>query len=600
MAVSGSRILVSCAGALLAAPIAAQGTERVSVGQGGVQANASSRRSSISADGRCVAFESNATNLAGGVPGGLDVFVRDRAAGTTELVCVPLPGNSLDGGSGSPSISADGRYVAFESGATTLVLGDTNGSTDVFVRDRVAGTTERVSVDGAGGQAHGDSSSPSISADGRYVAFLSFASDLVPGDTNAHYDVFVRDWVAGTTERVSVATGGLQADHSSLHLAISADGRCVAFVSLASNLVPGDTNGDWDVFVRDLAAGTTERVSVATDGAQTTGADAYVSPISLSADGRFVQYASDASDLVPNDTNALRDVFLRDRFAGTTERVSLTSGEGQAWGSDCFAGSLSADGRFVAFYSQSASVIPGDTNWTTDPFVRDRELGVTERAGVASNGAEADAAGGYEVSISADGRWLAFLSEASNLVAGDTNDQADVFVRDLETTGFTSLCDPGPFGLEVCPCSNPAGGPMRGCDNSSMTGGARLLASGVTHLSADTLVFTTSDEKPAALSIVLQGNGFVYGAVYGQGIRCIGGSLKRLYSKSAVAGSITAPDFGAGDPPVSVRSAAKGDVIQPGQPRWYIVYYRDPTVLGGCPATSTFNATQTGQVLWRP
>ena len=139
---------------------------------------------------------------------------------------------------------------------------------------------------------------------------------------------------------------------------------------------------------------------------------------------------------------------------------------------------------------------------------------------------------------------------------------------------------------------------MRGCDNSSMTGGARLLASGVTHLSADTLVFTTSDEKPAALSIVLQGNGFVYGAVYGQGIRCVGGSLKRLYVKTASGGSITAPETG--DVPVSAQSAAKGDTILAGQSRWYLVYYRDPIVPGGCEAASTFNSTQTGQVLWLP
>jgi hypothetical protein len=176
-----------------------------------------------------------------------------------------------------------------------------------------------------------------------------------------------------------------------------------------------------------------------------------------------------------------------------------------------------------------------------------------------------------------------------------------VFVRDRDAPSFSSLCDPGVAGYAVCPCSNPPGGPTRGCDNSSGTGGAVLSASGVTSLSSDSLVFTTSGEKPSALSIVLQGNAFLPGgAPYGQGIRCVVGTLKRLYSKSAVAGSITAPDFGAGNPSVSAQSAAKGDTIQAGQSRWYMVYYRDPNVLGGCPASSTFNATQTGMVTWAP
>jgi len=151
----------------------------------------------------------------------------------------------------------------------------------------------------------------------------------------------------------------------------------------------------------------------------------------------------------------------------------------------------------------------------------------------------------------------------------------------------------------ACPCANPPGGAGRGCDNSSATGGAALSASGVAYLSSDSLVLTTSGERPTAFSIVLQGNTLLAnGVVYGQGVRCVGGALKRLFSKNAVAGGITAPDFGAGDPSISARSAAKGDVIMAGQSRWYLVYYRDPVVLGGCPAGSTFNATQTGQVTW--
>jgi N-acetylneuraminic acid mutarotase len=164
---------------------------------------------------------------------------------------------------------------------------------------------------------------------------------------------------------------------------------------------------------------------------------------------------------------------------------------------------------------------------------------------------------------------------------------------------FTSICNPGTGGVIACPCSNPAGGPGRGCDNSAATGGAILWASGVASLSGDSLVFSTSGEKPTATSVLLQGTLMnAGGVVYGQGVRCFGGTLKRLFTKAASGGSITAPNFGGGDPTVSARSAARGNVISAGSSRWYLVFYRDPIVLGGCPAASTFNATQTGQVTW--
>jgi hypothetical protein len=221
---------------------------------------------------------------------------------------------------------------------------------------------------------------------------------------------------------------------------------------------------------------------------------------------------------------------------------------------------------------------------------------------VASDGTQANYGVSYSVSLSADGRYVAFDAYASNLVPGDTNNEEDVFIRDrLGGTAFTSLCDPGVGGVIECPCSNPPSGLGRGCDNSSAMGGAILSASGGTFLSSDSLVFTTSQEWPMALSIVLQGTASASsGVVYGHGVRCAGGTFKRLYTMIAVGGSITVPDIGAGDPTVSARSAAKGDVVQPGQNRWYLVYYRDPILLGGCPESSSFNATQTGQVTWWP
>jgi len=581
----------------LAAPLEAQVTTRVSVGSGGAQGNQFSLLSSISADGRFAAFQSAASNLVpGDTNGSYDVFVRDQIAGATERVSVDSSGVQGDNDSSAPSISADGRYVAFWSMASNLVAGDTNGTWDVFVRDRTAGTTERVSLDSSGAQANGPSYGPAISADGRWVAFQSFASNLVPGDANGLYDVFVRDRLAGATERVSVDSAGAEANDESSSPAISADGRYVAFHASATNLVSGDTNGATDVFVRDRVAGTTERASVGSGGAQGNG-DAFYP--SITADGRYVAFESAADALVAADTNGVPDVFVRDRMAGTTERASLGMGAVQGNGASRDP-SITADGRYVAFGSESTNLVGGDTNDRFDVFVRDRIAGTTERASVSTSGEQADDLSEL-AAMAAGGRFLAFASFATNLVPADTNLQSDIFVRDLDATGFMSLCDPGADGVIGCPCSNPPGGPGRGCDNSSATGGATLAADGVAYLSMDSLVFTTGGEKPSALSIVTQWAGpDATGDVFGMGVRCTSGTFRRLYTTAAVGGSITAPDFGAGDPPVSERSASLGDTILAGQSRWYFVYYRDPVVLGGCPGTSTFNATTTGQVTWSP
>jgi Tol biopolymer transport system component len=577
----------------------AQVTQRVSVDSGGAEGNNDSGYLgvSISADGRYVAFYSIATNLVpGDTTGSGDIFVRDRQSGTTERVSVDSGGAQGNGGSYAPAISADGRYVAFDGSATNLVPGDTNGFSDVFLRDRQSGTTERVSISSGGVQGNGYSYFPSISADGRYVAFESSATNLVAGDTNAFVDVFVRDRLSGTTERVSISSGGVQGNGGSDAPSISADSRYVAFQSYANNLVLGDTNGFVDVFVRDRQSGTTERVSVDSFGAQ--GNDHSYVP-SISADDLYVAFHSYATNLVPGDTNGFADVFVHNRLSFWTERASVSPAGVQGNGNSSYP-SISADGRHVAFASTATNLVPGDTNGVEDAFIRDRLNSTTERVSVSSAGAQGNGdSGDYGPSISTDGRYVAFESAAAFLVPGDTNGVKDVFIRDRDATSFASLCDPSVGGVIACPCSNPPSGAGRGCNNSAATGGASLFAAGVAYLSMDSLVFTTSGEKPVALSIVLQGNALLSsGHVYGQGVRCAGGTLKRLFNKIASAGSITAPDFGAGDPTVSARSAARGDTILAGQSRWYLVYYRDPTVLGGCPASSTFNTTQTGHVAW--
>ena len=582
-------------------------TVRASVHSGGAEVHLDSFRPSISADGRFIAFESSdAGFVAADTNGAKDVFVRDRQLGTTERVSVDSAGAQGNGNSFYSAISADGRYVAFESDTTNLVPGDTNGVSDVFVHDRQTGTTERVSVDPAGVQGNGESGTDgvSISADGRYVAFDSGASNLVPGDTNGSYDIFVRDRVSGTTERVSVDPAGVQGNGNSYYPAISADGRYVAFISLA-NLAPGDTNGTWDVFVRDRQTGTTELASVDSAGAQgNEGVGGNFGP-SISTDCRYVAFYSSSNNLVSGDMNGTWDVFVRDRQTGTTELASLDSAGAQGNG---FSGtqsiSISADGRYVAFNSLATNLVAGDTNGKVDIFVRDRQTGTTERVSVDSAGVEGNSYSDY-TAISADGRYVALESLASNLVSGDTNGAYDIFVRDRNAAGLTSMCEPGESGVIPCPCRNPPSGPGRGCDNSSATGGASLAASGIAYLSMDSLVFTTNGEKPAAVSVLLQGTTVVSsGVVYGRGVRCIASALTPLYTKTATGGSITAPDFSAGDPTVSARSAALGDMIQPGQSRWYFVIYRDP--LGACPRSSqpiasgihTFNVTQTGRIDW--
>ena len=335
---------------------------------------------SMSADGRFVAFAAN-TNVG---TGGSQIFVRDRDTDTTEFVSVGRLGAAPSDQSREPTITSDGRYVAFLSSATNLVAEDTNGNTDVFVRDRVAGTTELVSLSGDEEQGNGATFGEiAFSEDGRYVAFGSTAN-LVPGDTNRYGDVFVRDRLAGTTELISMSSDEEQANGvPDRELDISADGRYVAWETYASNLVPDDHNDAHDVFVRDRLEGTTERVSLSDDERELPRplvcAACTELEVSISGDGRLVVFATDASIVVPGDTNGQFDVFVRDRIAGTTRRVSLTSAGGQAEGGQSRSGEISADGRFVVFSSFANNLAPrlyDDSDWNT--FIRDLVTGTTE------------------------------------------------------------------------------------------------------------------------------------------------------------------------------------------------------------------------------
>lgn len=361
---------------------------------------------------------------------------------TTAVISVPMAGSTGDSGSYMAAMTPDGRYVAFESDATNLVSGDSNLVRDIFLRDRQLGTTQRVSVSSSGGQANGASFGPTISADGRYVAFSSDATNLVTGDTNAVHDVFVRDTVSHTTVRVSVSSGGVQGNAASYSGFVSGDGTVVAFSSDATNLVSGDTNAVRDIFLRRLGTNTTIRLSVNTGGTQGNGA--CYSP-AVSQFGQYVAFTSEATNLVVGDTNAMRDIFVRNVGGSTTTRVSV-SGATQANG-PCYSPSVSSDGSYVAFSSDANNLVTGDTNAVRDVFVWSRATNQSRLLSVNNAGVEGNAAS-YYPTLSPNGRWLGFSSDASNLVTADTNAFRDVFLRDTvaNLTAIQSLAPDGGLG----------------------------------------------------------------------------------------------------------------------------------------------------------
>jgi Tol biopolymer transport system component len=408
-------------------------TIRANVSTLGRQSNGWALGAALSADGRCVAFASRATTLVRNDHNRTsDVFVRDLWRERTVRVSLASSGREGNGASVKPSISADCRLVAFPSAATNLAPGDRNGLQDIFVRDRVARSTTRVSV-GCPGEPNGTCLAALISSDGSVVAFSSGASNLVPGDRNGALDVFVHDLRTRLTRRVSVGYRG-EADGRSEAASVSHDGRLIAFRSLAANLVRDDRNGYPDVFVYDRATRLTERVNLSSSGVE---ANRETFRGMLSGNGRFVGFRSRASNLVWGDTNNSLDVFVHDRVTGRTQRISVSSGGDQAnsaaFGRDARDSLLfsrpflSGSGRFAAFTSRATNLVLGDRNGVPDVFVRDRRTGRTIRVSLAADGAEANN-GSFASGISADGRIVAFQSDANNLVPGDTNGRKDVFV----------------------------------------------------------------------------------------------------------------------------------------------------------------------------
>jgi Tol biopolymer transport system component len=469
--------------------------------------NGESRSPQISGDGRFVAFESVATNLVTDDTNKYaDVFVRDVQQSTTYLVSVNREGTGgANNASESPSLSLDGRRVAYQSLATNLVANDTNSTLDVFVGDWPSGTNRLVSVRPDGlSSGNRPSRNPMINADGRYVVFQSDASNLVPNDTNGFTDIFLRDLDMGTTipvsfhtdpvqelqghcvnpvispdgrwiafeclnilylwdaqsrlcTLISVGGDGAESGNGTSHSPqISEDGQRIAFVSDATNLVPGVSNSVPQIYLRNLKTGITTLVSVTRTG---TGNRRYADFPAMTPDGSCVAYSSLDNDLVADDQNSAEDVFVWDAMSGATELISTHAPGNEsttaAGASMMGHHSMSADGRWMVFVNNASDLTPNGAGSEAKVFARDLWTGKIELVSVNTNGEASSLGPSLSPVISANGRYVAFMSAASDLTPNDTNGTYDIFVRDLElgTTilASTNPLEDGPFGPFLYP-----------------------------------------------------------------------------------------------------------------------------------------------------
>ncbi|HEY3414252.1 MAG TPA: hypothetical protein VGM51_14525 [Armatimonadota bacterium] len=379
---------------------------------------------SVSADGRYVAFVTDAENLHihSNSPGTVAVL-HDMQTGQNTLVTPTSDGQPLNGGIDSVSVSADGHYVAFASWASNLVAGDTNGSQDVFVRDIWLGTTARVSVPDSGGEANDDSWSTArcISADGRYVTFLSRATNMTAApDTNQDKDIFVRDLQARRTYLVSKSTAGIQSNSGSEEPNITSNGRYITYFSFSDNLVPGLTGQIPRVYVRDTdpTQNTTSLVATGVLG-------------STSYDGHYVVYTT-----LPGTVSPWGQVYVHDMTAGTDKAVSVAPDGVTLGNRDSIVAWINDSGRYVTYTSKARNLVANDTNDEADVFMRDLQTNVTTRLSVGVDGLQGNRSSGYGYP-SSDGRYVAFVSASEDLVPMDFNEKPDIFITGpLFASGF--------------------------------------------------------------------------------------------------------------------------------------------------------------------
>ena len=400
----------------------------VSTSINGTAANSANYEPALSADGRYVAFQTHANNL---FPGGTflgGIVRKDLVTGEVLSMSAGGAGVQANGDSFGADISADGRYVVFDSNAGNLATGDANGASDVFRKDSATGEVVLVSSSTADTQGNGASTGSAVSADGRYVAFTSAADNLVAGDTNGTSDVFRKDLATGEVVLASSSSVGAQGNGFSSGCDISADGRYVLFASDAGNLVPGGSFMSGDLFRKDLATGETMLVSSSSAGASGNGFG--LGSARLSADGRYAVFSDSSSNLAAGDTNGSYDIFRKDLATGETVVVSA-AGNGTLGNGNSFAPSISADGRYVLFESGASNLVAGDTNNAEDVFRKDLATGEITLVSAAVGGSAPGNGNSLAPSISADGRYAAFASAAGNLVAGDANSAQDIFLNDL-------------------------------------------------------------------------------------------------------------------------------------------------------------------------
>ncbi len=421
-------LAVTCA-TLTAVPLWAGGgtsgwTERVSFAANGAQLAFDADSPQVSADGSVVAFATRDALVPEDTNDAFDVYIFERATGVITCASVDVYGDAGNGDSAAPALSANGRYVAFQSGADNLGGIDQNFATDVYVRDLLNGTTRIAS--GANGSvfaAHGSSYSAAISASGRYVAFQSSADDFVPGDTNFNYDIYIHDLDTGTLTRASMGFAGEPTQHCG-DPSISADGQRVVFDSSAPNLVPGDGNGTTDVFLFDAALGSLQAVS-RNPGGTTASGSSYAARIS--ADGERVVFVSTADDVDPRDSNGVGDVYLARLDFGSLELVSLTP-TGQAGNGVSRSPSISSDGQYAAFLSFATDLLP-DSPPHQAVYLRELASGRTWQADRPDGALLTSGSAAYFTSVSNGGRFVAFTTSGAGLDATDTNGVRDVYLR---------------------------------------------------------------------------------------------------------------------------------------------------------------------------
>jgi Tol biopolymer transport system component len=431
--------------------------ERVSVGNGGVQSDAAAGDiSDVSDDGRYVVFDTSASSLAGAPATGRRVYLRDRSSGTTTLLSRAAGSSTASGDSANPRITGDGRYVVFDSDAA-LIAADTNNVRDVYRLDRQSGALELISISEDGRLGNADSFEAQISADGGSIAFYTWATNLVVGDTNGYWDLLLRKPAQGTLQRVSVDSAGDQFIGYPLlaNRALTADGGLVLFnIYLAGE--PADTNGQTDGYLYDSGNGSVRRVTLGASGTQIEG---YAIARAISADGQTLMMQSPAMSLVPGSTSNPFRTFLRDLTTGSIRHVTFRE---DAPGSDDYfsEGTLSADGSVVFALSWTDGIVAADRNDFYDVYRQAAAGGGVQRLSTAHAGSSAAYANGHSghdwrgMAGSEDGRWIAFSSSADNLVVGDLNGVDDVFLRD-RLLGMTWRISLLPGGIES-PCASTA------------------------------------------------------------------------------------------------------------------------------------------------